>query len=480
MDGYTQGLWLVRLVFQRGLAAIYLVAFLGALNQFPALLGEKGLLPVSHFVQRVSFQEAPSVFHWRCSDRFIKGIAWVGIFLSLLSLTGVSERGPLALSATTWLGLGFLYLSFVNVGQVFYGFGWESMLVEAGFFAALLGPASSQPSIIPILILRWMLFRTELGAGLIKIRHDACWRNLTCLFYHYQTQPLPNPLSRYFHQLPKTAHRFGVLFSHFVQLIAPFGLFAPQPIAAVAGALIIFHQLLLIFSGNYAWLNWLTVVLGFTALSDRILRAVIPVAVPALTARSPWHDGVLLAVLGGVLVLSIRPALNLFSRNQLMNFSYNPLHLVNAYGAFGSVTKERYEVILEGTQETSLTPQTVWREYEFKAKPGPVQRRPPQVAPYHLRLDWLMWFLPFPVHVTERGILVPRHERWFLRFVEQLLSGHQPALRLLRTNPFPDRPPRFIRAQFYRYRFTTRQERKQTGAYWERTFIDEYLPPVGG
>lgn len=479
MDDYTQGLWLVRLIFQRGLAAIYLLAFLGALNQFPALLGERGLLPIVEFIKQTRFQEAPSLFRLRCTDRSIRAAAWLGILLSLVALTGLSERGPVVVSALVWLCLWSLYLSFVTVGQEFYGFGWESMLVEAGFFAAFLGPAHIAPSAVPIFILRWMLFRTELGAGLIKIRHDSCWRDLTCLFFHHETQPLPNPLSRSFHRLPKLALKGGVVFSHFVQLVAPFALFAPQPVAAIAAGLIISHQLLLIVSGNYAWLNWLTVVLGFTALSDKVLRLVLPIEIPPLIARSALHDGVLYVLMGAVLVLSIRPALNLFSRHQLMNFSYNPLHLVNAYGAFGSVTRERHEIILEGTDAATITPETTWREYEFRAKPGSVMRRPPQVAPYHLRLDWLMWFLPLSVHVGAHGIRTRGYEAWFLRFVDKLLQGHRPILKLLRHDPFPDAPPRFLRARFYRYRFATPKEHKETGAYWVRTLLGEYLPPVG-
>jgi hypothetical protein len=479
MNDYAEGLWLVRLVFQRGLAALFLLAFIGALYQFPALLGERGLLPGCRLAKRAGFRKAPSLFHWRCSDRFVRGTAWTGIVLSLAALSGVSESGPFAVSAATWLGLWFLYLSFVNVGQTFYGFGWESMLVEAGFLAAFLGPARSEPSLIPILVLRWMLFRTEMGAGLIKIRHDPCWRDLTCLFYHYETQPLPNPLSRYFHHLPRSIHKLSVAFSHFVQLGAPFGLFAPQPIAAFAGGFIIVHQLLLIVSGNYSWLNWLTVVLGVTALSDAVLAPFVPLAIPALEPRSAAHDGVLYALAVAVIVLSIRPALNLLSRNQLMNFSYNPLHLVNSYGAFGSMTRERYEVIIEGTPDETVTPRSPWREYEFKAKPGPVARRPRQVAPYHLRLDWLMWFLPFSVMVTPQGILVPGYDNWFLQLILKLLAGDAATLKLLGRNPFPDGPPRYIRASYYRYRFTTAAELKKTGAHWDRTYVGEYLPPVG-
>jgi hypothetical protein len=264
-----------------------------------------------------------------------------------------------------------------------------------------------------------------------------------------------------------------------VQIVVPFALFAPQPIAAIAGGLIISHQLMLIIAGNYAWLNWLTVVLGLTAFSDQILQHVIPISVPALAARSPVYDLALHALAGAVLVLSIRPALNFFSRDQLMNFSWNPLHLVNAYGAFGSVTRERHEIILEGTDDEKITPETRWKEYEFKAKPGSLTRRPPQIAPYHLRLDWLMWFLPFSVRVSKRGILVPGYEQWFVTFVEKLLQGDKKTLKLLRNDPFPERPPRFIRAQFYLYRFTTRKEYKETGAYWKRTYLGEYLPPIG-
>ena len=161
-----------------------------------------------------------------------------------------------------------------------------------------------------------------------------------------------------------------------------------------------------------------------------------------------------------------------------MNYTYYPLHLVGAYGAFGTVTKERYEVVIEGTDETVITPDTKWKEYGFKGKPGDVNRRPPQIAPYHLRLDWLMWFLPFSVTVTPNGIVFPGHEVWFVRFIEKLLEGDRATLKLLKSNPFPSAPPKFIRAQYYLYQFTTHEERKASGAWWRRTLVDEYLPFV--
>jgi lipase maturation factor len=478
MDSYFGHVWFARLLLQRGLAAIYLIAFIVVLRQFKPLLGENGLLPVPAFLRHVDFRESPSLFQWRYSDRLVDVVGWCGVVLSALALSGVEQMGPIWLSMAFWLVLWVLYLSIVNVGQKFYGFGWESMLLEAGFFAAFLGPQWMNASLIPVLILRWMLFRTELGAGLIKLRHDECWRDLTCLFYHYETQPLPNRLSWYFHRQPAWMHRFAVVFSHFVQVIVPFALFAPQPYASIAGGLTIFHQLWLIVSGNYSWLNWMTVVLGFSAFSDSVLSSILPFSVPH-TMPIPFAYQLILYALGlATVLLSIQPAMNLFSRNQRMNYSYNRFHLVNTYGAFGSVTRSRYEIVLEGTDEPFITSQTRWQEYGFKAKPGDPRRTPPQYAPYHLRLDWMIWFLPFSVMVINGGVHVPGYERWFLRFVQKLLEDDAATLKLMKENPFAGRRPSFIRALFYQYRYTSWREKRETGAWWDRRLIAVYLPPM--
>jgi len=473
---YFGDLWLVRLLMQRGMAAIYVVAYIAVLHQFKPLLGEHGLLPVPAHLRESRFKGAPSIFFWRYSDRIVDGVGWVGLLLAVGALAGVTEMGPVWISVAVWLVLWALYLSIVNVGQRFFSFGWESMVVEAGFFTAFLGPRHIQPSVIPILMLRWMLFRTEMGAGLIKLRHDSCWRNLTCLYYHYETQPLPNPLSWYFHRIPKPVHRFSAVFSHFVQVVVPFALFAPQPIASIAAGFTILHQLLLIVSGNYSWLNWLTVVLGFSGLSDGALA--LPLNEPALANRPLEFDLLLYLIAALTLWLSIKPALNLISRNQLMNYSYNPFHLVNAYGAFGRVTKERYEIVIEGTSDRVVTASTVWKEYGFKAKPGEVKRMPPQIAPYHLRLDWLVWFLPFSVTVTGDGIRVRGYDMWFARFIKRLLSNDAVILKLMGKNPFPGEAPAAIRALFYQYRYTDPQQRRDTGAWWTRRLVGVYLEPV--
>ncbi len=477
MESYFGGLEIPRLIFVKGLSAIYFVAFLGALNQFIPLLGKNGLLPATDFIKQTTFRITPGIFHLHYSDRFFKVVASAGLLLSVLLLTGIADNFHWVFYILTWLLMWFLYLSIVNVGQTFYSFGWESMLLEAGFFAAFMGPDHMEPSIIPVILLRWMLFRVEFGAGLIKLRHDPCWRDYTCLYYHYETQPLPGPLSWHFHHFPKSIHRFGVMFSHFVQLIVPFGVFAPQPVAQVAALLIIGHQLWLVLCGNYAWLNWLTIVLAFVAFSDSLFPASFINHVSYIE-RPVMFNVLLYALLAVSLVLSWKPLLNFFSRDQLMNYCYNPIHLVCVYGAFGSVTKERYEVIIEGTTETNINERTIWKEYQFRGKPGRVTRIPGQFAPYHLRLDWSMWFLPFSVVVSHGQILNVSTRLWFIRFIEKLLEGNGQTLSLLADDPFKTEKPSMIRVQYYKYQLTTEQEKQATGAIWKRAFIGDYLEPV--
>ncbi|HWF86032.1 MAG TPA: lipase maturation factor family protein, partial [Vicinamibacterales bacterium] len=341
-------------------------------------------------------------------------------------------------------------------------------LLETGFLAIFLGGSGSQPNFIHTLLLRWVLFRIMFGAGLIKLRGDPCWRRLTCLDYYFETQPMPNPLSWYFHWLPKSVLHGGVGFNHFVELVVPFGYFLPQPICSVAGIITIVFQLTLIVSGNLSWLNWLTIVLAIPTIDDRWLEW-LPVGQPALTAESAVYQGAVYVLAVLVVFLSINPTLNMLSPNQVMNTSYTPLQLVNTYGAFGSITRTRDEIVIEGTDDASPSERSTWRAYEFKGKPGDPGHRPPQVAPYHLRLDWLMWFA---------AMSSPNEHPWFSALLLKLLQGDANTLGLLRTNPFPDRPPRYIRAQFYEYHFTTPEERRRTGAWWTRNLMGSYFRPV--
>lgn len=464
----AEGYDAARFVLQRGIAAVYLIAFLNALNQFRPLLGERGLLPVPRFVARVPWRASPSLFHWRYSDRLLVAVAVTGMLLAATVVVGLPQQGPPWVPALVFLVLWGLYLSIVNVGQTFYAFGWESLLLEAGFLAMFLGSDDVAAPVATIWMFRWLVFRLELGAGLIKWRGDPVWRDLTATCYHHETQPMPNPLSRSFHLLPRPLHKVEVAANHVTQLVVPFLLFAPQPVTSYAAGVMIVTQGWLVLSGNFAWLNWLTMVLAFSAVDDASLGRLLPGLTEADHGPTPlWWVVVVLAATALVVVLSWWPARNLLSRRQVMNASFNRWHLVNAYGAFGSITRRRTEVVVEGTLDADPGPDADWREYEFKGKPGDVRRVPRQYAPYHLRLDWLMWFL---------ALGSPGYG-WFTRFLLRLLQADPATLRLLRTDPFAGQAPRWVRARMFRYRFATHAERQETGQWWVRSEIDELVRP---
>ena len=455
---------IARLVIERGLALVYLVGFVVAIRQFPALCGERGLEPAPAFLARARFLDAPSLFHLGYSDRRLVIAGWIGVIVSGLLLLGLPQQAPLPVTMAAWLLLWVLYQSISNIGGTFYSFGWESLLLEAGFLAIFLGNDEVAPPWLVLVAFRWLAFRVEFGAGLIKLRGDQCWRDLTCMDFHHETQPMPNPLSWFFHHLPRPLHRLEAVGNFVAQLALPFGLFLPQPFASVAAILMIGTQLYLVVSGNYAWLNWVTILAIVAAVADPF-----PIAASGFVSAPAWFNVAVALLVIVVAILSWWPIRNMASPRQAMNASFNPFRLVNTYGAFGSVSRERIELVIEGTDASEPDRTAQWREYGFKGKPDDPKRLPPQVAPYHLRLDWLLWFIP----------LSPRYAGvWFVRFVARLLEGDRQTLGLIRHNPFPDAPPQLIRARFFRYRFSTWREWRQTGAWWVRELESDYLPPV--
>jgi hypothetical protein len=472
-----------RALLLRSLGGIYFVAFAILVQQGGPLIGERGLLPVSSYLELASrhfdgFQAVwrlPSIFWLGSSGAWLEGGAWIGLALSALVVFGVANAPILA-------ALWVLYLSFCQVGQVFYGYGWEMLLCEAGFLATFLAPAwrpnllseRDPPPLVGIVLFRWLTFRLMFGAGLIKIRGDACWTDLSCLDFHYETQPNPSPLSPYFHFAPRFTHTAGVVVNHVAELLAPFGVFGPRRVRIAAGLVIVGFQALLILSGNLSFLNWLSIVVAIACFDDRALARLIPARLaPALDAlwasefapsRARRVTLVVLAIVIGMLSLS--PVVNLLSPRQRMNASYDPLGLVNTYGAFGSVGRERHEVVIEGTRSETLDERTEWLEYEFPCKPGDVRRAPCLVTPYHYRLDWQMWFAA--LHDFES-------EPWIVHLAYKLLRGDPTIRPLFSRDPFQDSPPRYVRALFYRYRFAPLGEK---GVYWKRELAGEYLKPL--
>jgi hypothetical protein len=473
--------WLTRALFFRLLGLVYVVAFLIIVNQWQPLLGSHGLLPAREVLDGLAeaegrglstFLRLPTLFLFDASDAAFRIGGYVGLALSLCLLCGLAN---VPLLFALWL----LYLSYVHAGRTFYGYGWEILLLETGFLAIFLAPTlrvgpfarDTPPSPIVMVLLRWLTFRLMFGAGLIKLRGDTCWRDLTCMVFHYETQPVPNPLSWYFHHLPVWFHRLEVLSNHLVELVAPFFVFGPRRARHAAGAAIVGFQVLLILSGNLSFLNWLTIAIAVSCFDDGLLGRLLPARARAWietrTAGVEESKPRALAVYALALVvglLSLNPVANMLSPRQVMNTSFDPFELVNTYGAFGSIGRERFEIVLEGTADTE--PENArWTEYEFKCKPSDPGRRPCWISPYHYRLDWQMWFAAMP------GAGTPR---WLVQLVAKLLAGDLAVRGLLAPGPFEDRPPLWIRGRLYRYEFT---RRAQPG-WWRRTLVTDHLPPL--
>jgi hypothetical protein len=462
------------------LGIVYLFAFIGLLRQGDALLGSHGLTPIARFLPRVveaerGFWDAPSLFWWSASDASLHACAWLGVLLSLCVVTGFGN-------APVLLALWVLYGSFVHTGQLWFSFGWEIQLLETGFIAIFLAPPldsrpahARPPPMITIWLYRWLIFRIMLGAGLIKLRGDPCWQDLSCLDFHFETQPIPNPLSPWFHRLPHGVHAAGVLFNHVVEVVLPWLVFGPRRARLVAGLGMLSFQVMLIVSGNLAFLNWLTVVPIVACFDDAALGSLLPQRlferIRALIARAPTDTHLAQRVCASLFAvtvawLSIDIVENLASSHQVMNGSFDPLSLVNTYGAFGSVGNVRNELIIEGTSDPVLSPNTRWQAYELPCKPGALTRRPCVLGPYHLRLDWLIWFAA----MHERGDEVP----WMVHVVWKLLNGDRGIVHLLAYNPFPGKPPRYVRVRRFEYRFAP----EGSPNWWLRDHEQTWLPPL--
>lgn len=475
--------WLTRFLILRLLGFVYFAAFVSLAVQVLPLLGSQGLTPAQDYLVHLTkqigspaegFLTLPSVFWFGISDAALVTLAWLGVALSLVVALGYAN---LPLMALLWA----LYSSFVNLGQEWYGYGWEFQLLETGFLALFLCPLldgrpfpKRPPPVLILWLYRWLAFRIMLGAGLIKLRGDACWRDLTCLDFHYETQPIPNPLSRWFHFHPWWMHRAGTAWNHVVELLVPWFAFGPRPARHVAGVLLVTFQLFLILSGNLSFLNYLTIIPMLACFDDSLLARVLPKALVARAQRAaennpptPVQETFSVLYVLVVALLSIAPMLNLVSSKQVMNGSFDRLHLVNTYGAFGAVGRQRYEIIFEGTMDEHPSELSVWRAYEFPFKPGDPTRTPGVIAPFQPRLDWAIWFA---------AMAGPEQYPWTLHFTWKLLHNDEGTLSLLANNPFPGDPPRAIRAQLYRYHFA--QPGNAAGRYWDRELMGTWLPPL--
>ena len=470
-------------LFLRLLGLIYLAAFLSLAAQIKGLVGREGILPAAEFLAAHRhwgcrrFIRLPSLCWLNASDGALLSFSWGGVALALLLIFGLAPAPVLIL-------LWVFYLSLFTVCRDFLCYQWDMLLLETGFLAIFLAPLeialgfppSVAPSTIVVWLLWWVLFRLMFSSGAEKLRSgDTPWRTLTALRYHYETQPLPTPLAWHAHQLPVYFHKASAAAMLVIELFAPFLIIAPPKVRSGVAVLFLLLMLLIQLTGNYSFFNLLAIALCVLLVDDKALFPAFQFV--AGTTRLPlqiqpaslWHNSVAAALAVLILSLSVEPVLRLFQTGPggpkpLGRFFdlLEPFRLVNSYGLFAIVNTWRREIIVEGSNDGKN-----WQAYEFKWKPGDVKRAPRFAALHQPRLDWQMWFA-----AQDSRLKHP----WFDRLLARLAEGSPAVLSLLRSNPFPQGPPRYVRGVLYDYRFTNRAERRAAGGWWRREWRGPYGP----
>jgi predicted DCC family thiol-disulfide oxidoreductase YuxK len=465
--------------FLRVLGLIFLIAFASLWVQIDGLIGSNGITPVAEFLPAVrgqfgdrAFSILPTLCWFNSSGAFLHFLCGGGVLLSLLLIFGIAP-------VLSLVGLIVFYLSLAIAGQTFLSFQWDILLLETGFLSLFLAPwrlwftKINEPAVsrAALFLFKLLLFKLMLMSGVVKLTSgDDCWWNLTALDYHYWSQPLPTVFGWWADKSPEWFKHFSVAFCLGIEIIVPFFIWAPRRPRLIAAGLMIFLQVVIALTGNYCFFNLLTIALCLLLIDDAALGR------KYATVRDRRY-GCRLSILAAVIVIIVTLPINAWliftafkpdaewPRFLVPIYGrMEPLRIVNGYGLFRVMTKDRDEIVIEGSADG-----IDWLPYEFKWKPGDVMRAPGWCAPHQPRLDWQMWFA---------ALGTPRENPWLGRLIVRLLQGSPSVSGLLAKNPFPREPPRYVRAMFYRYRFTTSREHRQTGAWWKREELREYLPTV--
>ncbi len=482
--------------FLRALGLIYLIAFVSLWVQVEGLVGSDGVSPVNQFLPAVyerfgrsAYSLLPTLCWFNSSNGFLHFLCSGGVVLSLLLIVGIAP-------ALSLVALFVFYLSLILAGQTFLSFQWDILLLETGFLSIFLAPwriwprelfwwpgaaipatAVSRPALF---LLKFLLFKLMLMSGVVKLTSgDNSWWNLTALDYHYWSQPLPTVFGWWADKSPEWFKHFSVAFCLVVESIVPFFICAPRRLRLIAAGLMIFLQFVIALTGNYCFFNLLTIALCLLLIDDAVVASLCRGALlrrirSTATQRRAYNGLSGYAAIAVIIVTLPINAWLIFTAfkpdtewPRLLAVAYGRVEtfrIVNGYGLFRVMTKGRDEIVIEGSADGFD-----WLPYEFKWKPGDVMRAPGWCAPHQPRLDWQMWFA---------ALGTPRENPWLGGLIVQLLQGSPDVSRLLAKNPFPREPPRYIRAMFYRYRFTTLREHRQTGAWWKRQELREYLPTM--
>jgi lipase maturation factor 1 len=460
-------------IFLRALALIYLIAFLSMEVQVKGLIGSHGILPAKAFLdyayQRVgshAYTIVPTIFWMQSSDFFLQFVCWSGVVFSLLLFIGFAQ--PLML-----LLLWMFYLSLSSVCRDFLSFQWDVLLLETGFLAIFMSPLRifslrfSQPTGLILFLQRWLLFRLMFSSGIAKLLSgDSTWRNLIALNYHYETQPLPTWIGWYFNHLPQSFHKASVVMMFIIELLLPFLIFAPRRLRMLSFYGMIALQVLILLTGNYAFFNLLTMCLCLLLLDDAFYS--VKLREKFRTAKLHWPKLVVVPLFifllfASLIQMSITLDSEVMPYSMLRPFEYvEPFRTINRYGLFAVMTTSRAEIIIEGSDD-----QIDWKPFEFKYKPGDLKRRPAFVQPHQPRLDWQMWFAALGNY---------QQNPWFISLCQKLLEGSPDVIALLAKNPFPSKPPHYLRAMVYQYHFTDLETKSQKGLWWQRDIQGSYCP----
>ncbi|MGZ3742484.1 MAG: lipase maturation factor family protein [Pseudobdellovibrionaceae bacterium] len=467
-------------VLSKGIAFCFAIAFLSLIPQIMGLYGKNGILSIHQFMLVLKEQtgpqryyELPTIFWLNSSDFFLNAVASVGLFASTLAFVGFS---PPLMMIIAW----FCYLSFVNSGQDFLGFQWDSLLLEVGLLSFFLTPLAPDwdpwRAFEPSPFVRWLfwllLFKLMFLSGTMKIlSKDPSWRDHSAMKYHYWTQPLPNPLAYFMDKMPGWFQTLSCRLLFSVELGASFLIFIPGKMHILCSGIFIFLQFLILATGNYAFFNTLTIVLSLFLLDDTAWKPLLSHFLPSLSVSSvasPFYQSLGIIIAAILLPLNFFWFLLAFRENSpfldpilpiiraIYNYRFN-----SSYGLFAVMTKDRSELILQGSDDTEN-----WIEYEFKYKPSSLSRMPPLVAPYHPRLDWQMWFAALGTF---------SQNLWLQNLMARIFLNSEDVLKLLKENPFPH-VPKYLRLVKYKYKFTSLRELFEKGEWWRREYVGLYSP----
>ncbi len=486
--GYLAARWL----FLRCLGLIFFSAFYSLVFQIRGLIGPHGILPAQSYLAEVArvlgawrFWFAPSVFWWSASDRALLAVCIAGMLASLLLVLNICPRGMLV----ACLGA---FLSFISAAQDFASYQSDGMLLEAGFISLFLAPAGwrprwgmpDPPSRASRFLLVWLMFRIYFESGIAKILgHDPEWRNFTAMDQYYQNGPLPTWIAWYAHHLPHGFHAATAVLTLALELVLIFAVFLPRRSRILLFFVITPWQIGIILTSNYAFLNYLVLVLGFLLLDDEFLaRWLSPGRRAALAAEfsleampvqsvgweTRFRTWVQLVFLTWVFYATSFLLLSMFTRQvplpALPVRALEPFRIANDFGLFAVMTRDRYEIEFQGSRDGQN-----WTPYPFRHKPQDLNAPPRIYAPYQPRFDWNLWF----------ASLGSWREHTFVLQVEQRLLGGEPdVLALFAGNPFPGQPPRQIRAVLWQYWFSDWKEKSEQGLWWRRERIGLYAPTL--